>query len=168
MRPLLLGALIGFGGLFVGSLLIWWLAASDTSFSSRWLTVAAVLPLLGVYFAWEKEKKEEAISPPEGNPLVTRAQYIVLGGVLAGLSQYLAFIIASSIWNADMIDPAQSGFFAHLFNPGSLPGLTETPDRGSSSESGWIEMTLIGLFVGAFVTFLLTRKPKESPAQGQS
>ncbi|MBI4417988.1 MAG: hypothetical protein HY563_04370 [Ignavibacteriales bacterium] len=160
MRPWVLGLALGLVGVLLSSLLIWWLASSDTSFSSRWLTVSILLPLGGVYLGWEKERKAEAGSPQEQNPGGSRVIYIVLGTLLAGLTQYLTFIVASGIWNADMIDPSHSGFFYQLFHPDSLPSLSDTRSGGSSTESGWVGMTLIGVFVGGFVMVYLTRKPK--------
>lgn len=159
MRPLSFALALGSVGVFLSSLLIWWLASSDSSFSDRWLTVAILLPLGGVYLGWERQKKMAAASPGEQQALPSRAVYIVMASLLAGLTQYLAFIIASSIWNADMIDPSQSGFLYHLFNPDALPGLSSR-GSGGTTESDWIGMTLIGVVVGAVMMFYITRAPK--------
>ncbi|MEP0823373.1 MAG: hypothetical protein HRF44_11040 [Ignavibacterium sp.] len=159
MRPWSFGLALGVAGVMISSLLIWWLASSDTSFSDRWLTVAILLPLGGVYLGWDRQKKVAAASPEEQQALPSRATYIVMAALLAGLTQYLTFIIASSIWNADMIDPSQSGFFHHLFNPNSLPGLSSR-GSGGTTESDWIGMTLIGIVVGALMMFYITRTPK--------
>lgn len=160
MRPLLAGLGLGLAGVLLSSLLIWWLASSDTTFSDRWLTVAILLPLGGVYLGWSQAKKLESASPETQQPPPSRLTYILLAAFLAGLSQYLAFIIASSIWNADMIDPSQSGFFYQLFHPDSLPSLSSSRSGGTSTESDWIGMTLIGVGVGAFMMWYITRKPK--------
>lgn len=160
MRSWLFGLGLGLVGVLIGSLLVWWLASSDTSFSQRWLTLAMMLPLGGVYLGWDRTRKEEAAAPQRQNPRITRISYVIQGALLTALTQYLTFVIASGIWHADSIDPAQSGFFYQLFNPGSLPSLSDTRSGGSSTESGWIEMTLLGVFVGTAVTFYVTRKPK--------
>jgi hypothetical protein len=160
MRPWVLGLAVGLAGVLLSSLLIWWLASSDSTFSDRWLTVAILLPLGGVYLSWDRAKKMMPGSPEEQQASPSRLTYIAMAALLAGLTQYLTFIIASSIWNADMIDPSQSGFFYHLFHPDSLPSLSSRGSGGYSSESDWIGMTLIGVFVGAFMMWYLTRKPK--------
>ncbi len=160
MRSWLLGLGLGLVGVLLSSLLVWWLASSDTSFSQRWLTLAMMLPLGGVYLGWDRAQKAAAVNPEGQDPKMTRIATIVQSALLAALTQYLTFIIASGIWHADSIDPAQSGFFYQLFNPNSLPSLSDTRSGGSSTESGWIEMTLIGVVAGAFMAWYVTRKPK--------
>jgi hypothetical protein len=161
MRSWLFGLGIGIAGVLVGALLVWWLASSDTSFSQRWLTLALMLPLGGVYFGWNQSKKAEAAAPQTQNPLIMRIGYVVMGAFLAAISQHLTFVIASGIWHADVIDPAQSDFLYQLFNPGSLPSLSDTRSGGSSTESGWLEMILVGVFVGTAMSFYVTRKSKQ-------
>ncbi|MEX2115778.1 MAG: hypothetical protein WEB37_02735 [Bacteroidota bacterium] len=161
MRSWLFGMGLGLAGVLISSLLVWWLASSDTSFSQRWLTLALMVPLGGVYLGWDRAQKAEAVTPQGINPRIIRTSYVIQGALLAALTQYLTFVIASSIWHADVIDPAQAGFLYQLFHPDSLPSLSDTRSGGSSTESGWVEMVLVGVFVGTVMTFYMTRKQKQ-------
>lgn len=155
MHPRVFGFVLGLSGVTMSSLIFWWLALSDTSFDSSWLTGGAVLPLFGVYAGWRRARMADASL--EGKVNQTRVVFILQAALLAGLTQYLAFIIVSGVWNADMIAPEHSGFMYQLFHPDSLPSLARK-SGGVSTESDWMAMVLLGVFAGAAAMFWFTRK----------
>jgi hypothetical protein len=163
MQPRFFGFVLGLAGVSISSLIFWWLASSDTSFDSSWLTGGAVLPLFGVYAGWRRARM--ANPSLEGKFSQTRLVFILQAAFLAGLTQYLAFVIVSGVWNADVIPYEQSGFIYQLFHPDSLPSLART-SNGVSTDSDWLAMVFLGVFAGAATMFWFTRKwnPQQQPS----
>jgi hypothetical protein len=154
MRTFSLALALGLLGVLLSSLLVWYIARTWSSFSSDWFVLVCLLPIFGILggagLSSLLARDGHTRQAPGWGACLGLA---LLGGLLAGLANYLAFVITSRTWFAAQIHPEHAEFFYQVFHPWVLPAFYEGNEHGGQTEQTWVFMAGIGVLIGFVTTF---------------